>query len=93
MGSSSLPETRTKKERQTALEKTGDEFLARTGVTMSEEGRIRRVGNAAEARELLMMERRHSVATRARDFTRGRVAYHSTDKATFTDALDAHTRH
>ena len=34
---------------------------------MSEAGRIRRVGSAAEARELQMMERRQPVATRARD--------------------------
>ena len=34
---------------------------------MSGAGRIRRVGNAAEGREIQMMERRHSVAARARD--------------------------
>ena len=34
---------------------------------MSEAGRIGRVGNAAEARELQMLDRRHSVAARARD--------------------------
>ena len=34
---------------------------------MSEAWRITRVGNAAEARELQMMKRRHSVVTRARD--------------------------
>ena len=44
---------------------------------MSDAGRIRRVGNAGEARELQMMERRHSVATRARDVALARCGERS----------------